>query len=110
MQEAIITFIGIVTVFIVFSILYTIFWFFSFFSKKSTVKLPKKVPIREELISEEEEVAAVVAAIYSYLGENARIISIRRLNKRKYGNRDWEIWKKSGWRGVKRWKESSRLE
>jgi len=109
MQEVIITFIGIVTVFLVFVILYFIFWLFGYFSKKAAVKLPKKIPIREEFLeNDEEEKVAIIAAIYALIGENVKVKSIKRVNKRKRETRGWEYWKKSGWRGVKGWYENLR--
>ncbi|SHH14936.1 OadG family protein [Thermosipho atlanticus] len=103
MQEALIVFIGLITVFFVFTILFIIFKLFGFFSKKATVKLPKKLPVREKVKDKEEEIAAVIAAVYAMLGNNVKIISVKKINRRKYGKREWEYWKKSGWRGVKEW-------
>jgi Na+-transporting methylmalonyl-CoA/oxaloacetate decarboxylase gamma subunit len=103
MQEAVITFVGIVTVFLVFAILYFIFWLFGYFSKKAALKLPNKVPIREEIVEDEEEKAAIIAAIYTLISEDVKINSIKRINNRKKQSRGWVYWKKTGWRGVKGW-------
>jgi len=115
MEMFIITFIGLVTVFLIFFILYFVFLLFGFFSKKASMKLPKKIHSQEvtneknillESEESEEEIAAVMAAIYALMGSNIRIISVSKKNRK----REWTFWKKTGWRGVKGWSESSRLE
>lgn len=108
MQEVIIIFIGIITVFLVFTILYFIFCMFGFFSKKASIKLPKKLPPSEKILDEEDEKAAIIAAIYSMIGDNIKIKSIKRIKRQNFETRGWEYWKKSGWRGVKRWYENLR--
>ncbi|OOC46444.1 OadG family protein [Thermosipho sp. 1223] len=105
----IITIIGLVTVFLVFTILYFVFLLFGFFSKKAAIKLPQKIESHEDLTlnneeEEEEEIAAIMAAIYSMLGS----VTIKKIYK-KNENRGWTIWKKTGWRGVKGWSKSSKL-
>lgn len=115
MKMLTIALVGIITVFSVFVILYIVFSLFGFFSKKAQLKLPKKIESREKkhvsqeftIQSDEEEIAAIAAAIYMMLGENVKILSIKRVKSKK---REWISWKKTGWRGVKGWLESSKLE
>ncbi|QTA38864.1 hypothetical protein JYK00_01050 [Thermosipho ferrireducens] len=95
----------------VFFILYFVFWLFGYFSKKAAMKLPGSIPSREKGLKkfdEEAEIAAVFAAVYCMLGENIKIRSVKPVKENK--NRIWEYWKKTGWRGVKKWSESSRYE
>ncbi|ABR30451.1 hypothetical protein SU69_02990 [Thermosipho melanesiensis] len=97
--------IGLITVFLVFTVLYFVFLLFGFFSKKAAVKLPKKIEPQEEVGADEAEIAAVMAAIYAILGP----VSIKKIYKKKE-KRNWVVWKKTGWRGVKGWSGNSELE
>ncbi len=117
--------VGITTVFVVFVILYFIFRLMAFSSSASNRKIKTPSSGQEKLPSElaesaaqqngnvvlyasEEEIAAVFAAIYTVMGDNAVIRSIyrkgttRNTNNTK-GQRDWVEWRNHGWRGGNRW-------
>ncbi len=98
-----ITTVGLSMVFIIFTILYFLFIFMEYITKFTTKEQTEPV-VKEkiEMKEDEEEIAAVFAAIYRILGKNVRIKKITR------GERGWETWKKHGWRGVRRWRENSR--
>jgi len=58
--------------------------------------------------SEEEEIAAVFAAIYTVMGDDVTIRSIHRKGNARStnstkGQRDWVEWRNHGWRGGNRW-------
>ncbi len=127
MKELIVTLVGIFTVFLIFGILYVIFILMAVISKnaqKKAIKLPK-ISVEEpnhipEIKKQEpqqfsaesnenEEVAAVFGAIYSMLGDNVKVLSVKTVQKgltvekRIKGERSWEEWRTSNWRGGNRW-------
>ncbi len=127
MKELIVTIVGVSTVFLIFGILYVIFVLMAVISKnaqKKAIKLPK-VSVEEPThipeikkqepqqfsteTTEEEEVAAIFGAIYSMLGENVKVLSVKpaqkglTIERRVKGERGWEEWRTSTWRGGNRW-------
>lgn len=128
-NELSITIVGVTTVFIVFVILYIVFKIFEYLgvSKDKKVKLPKseegiKTPvvgvksvegfenaskISMKTSSEDEEIAAVIAAVYAYIGTSVRVRVVKRVsrpqNRGVKGLRDWQEWRNYGWRGGNRW-------
>ena len=98
-----ITTVGLSMVFIIFTILYFLFILMAYITRVSTKEQVESVSEEKiEAREDEEEVAAIFAAVYRLLGKNVRI---RRITK---GERGWETWEKHGWRGVRRWRENSR--
>ncbi|ODN30106.1 OadG family protein [Fervidobacterium thailandense] len=130
-NELSITIVGVTTVFAVFVILYIVFKIFEYLgiSKGKKVKLPKSEDkgtfvqtVREEPTekirksvdaallkgTEDEEIAAVIAAVYACLGTGVRIKSVQQVPQRSAvrgvkGLRGWEEWRNYGWRGGNRW-------
>lgn len=116
--------VGIVTVFLVFVILYTIFKIMEIvgISRNKKIKMPHSSNQNPEMIStqapaqskqinltdEDEEIVAIFSSIYSLIGENAIIKSVRPLNqnltnkKETKGTRGWNEWRTYGWRGGNR--------
>ncbi|MGC8820666.1 MAG: OadG family protein [Fervidobacterium sp.] len=136
-NELSVTIVGITTVFIVFFILYYVFKIMEIvgISKNKKIKIPEgksenlekasrtnvesienvevqKTPKHTPFVlnQEDEEIAAVFAAIYSTLGENVIIKSITpttsinsKVTSQKKGTRGWSEWRTYGWRGGNRW-------
>lgn len=129
-NELTITIVGVVTVFAVFVILYGVFKLMEIIgiSQNKKVKMPKEtqqsskpniekavvvknsaesVPVTNmtQGIETEEEIAAVFAAIYSLLGENVIVKSIKPVQRivEKKGKRGWNEWRTYGWRGGNKW-------
>jgi len=127
-NELSITIVGVTTVFIVFVILYIVFKIFEYLgvSKGKKVRLPKseegiKTPdiggksverfeneskTSIQTSSEDEEIAAVIAVVYAYIGTNVRVRAVKRVlrpqNRGVKGLRDWQEWRNYGWRGGNR--------
>lgn len=126
-NELTVTVVGVLTVFIVFVILYAVFKIMEFvgISQNKKMKMPEQKKgessektvqerfqnIKAENISaqnlqatESEEIAAVFAAIYSIVGENVIVKSIIpvRSTVSKKGMRGWDEWRTYGWRGGNR--------
>ncbi len=94
-----ITVVGLFMVFSVFVILLVIFKSFELFS--SILKKEKKVFESTEVEVEEDDeiVAAIMGAISSFIGgKSFKIRKIKRLDER-----GWVYWRKTGWKGVKKW-------
>ena len=129
-NEFTITIVGVVTVFSVFVILYGVFKLMEIIgiSQNKKVKMPKEnqqsskpnvenavivenstasisVTNMTQGIENEEEIAAVFAAIYSLFGENVVVKSIKPVQRivEKKGKRGWNEWRTHGWRGGNKW-------
>jgi len=94
-----ITVVGLLMVFSVFVILLIIFKSFELISTFS--KGRKRVFESAEVLIEEDDetVAAIMGAISLFTGrENIKIRKIKKLDER-----GWIYWRKTGWKGVKKW-------
>lgn len=99
-----VTVVGISMVFLIFVILYFLFILMGYITKLTSRKAPAPtvVEVEETAGGDEEEVAAIFAAVYTMLGKAVKIKKIAR------GDREWVVWRKEGWRGVRGWRRSSR--
>jgi len=100
-----IVFVGLFSVFFVFFVLYfVVILLEKFFGRKArTVATPVGKRVSEEEISL-EIVAVVTAVLAQFVGEECKIVSIKRV---KPEDRGFETWEKTGWRGRRRWSEGS---
>ena len=95
--------VGLTMVFLIFAILYVLFNLMGLiFSRKKIVETPSPT-IR--VVEEDEEIVAVISAVISsILGEGS--FKIRKI--KRYGEDRFVVWRKTGWRGVRRWRGSSK--
>ncbi len=99
--------VGMSIVFLIFVILYATFRTMGYVFEVSRRKRGKRKEEvkREEIKEVDEEIVAVIAAVLSQvLGEKHRIISVKPIKKRGH-----TIWRRTGWKGVRKWQGSSRL-
>ncbi len=91
-----ITFVGLVMVFTIFVILYIVFYLLKYvtaFSERRKVY----ESVYERVSEDEDEVAAIIAAISVFMNGSFRIVSMRR----KKSDRGWVVWRKKR-KGVRR--------
>jgi len=99
-----IIFVGLVMVFSIFLILYGVFNFMGYVFTERTrrkVRAGPTVKVIEE--GEEDEIAAISAALMLVLERGFEIKSVR-----KKLERGFVIWRKTGWKGVGGWRGSSK--
>ena len=97
-----ITVVGLLTVFSVFVILFVVFKSFELFSAISKKrKKGRKVFESVEIAVEEDE--EVVAAIFGALSLFNKEKNFKIKNVKKINERGWTYWRKTGWKGVKKW-------
>ena len=96
-----VTAVGITMVFLIFVILYFLFLLMEQITKWTTKEeAPKPSVVELEVEGEEETVAVISAVLFQMLGKPVKIKKLRR-------EREWVVWIKRGWRGVRKWSESS---
>jgi len=105
----VVTIVGMSIVFLIFVILYATFRTMGYVFEVSRRRRGRKEEeVKREEIKVEEadgEIVAVIAAVLSQvLGEKHKIISVKPVKKR-----DYTIWRRTGWKGVRKWQGSSRL-
>ncbi len=105
----VVTIVGMSIVFLIFVILYATFRTMGYVFEVSRRRgRRKEEEVKKEGVKVEEtdeEIVAVIAAVLSQvLGEKHKIISVKPIKKRGY-----TIWRRTGWKGVRKWQGSSRL-
>ncbi|MCD6268008.1 MAG: OadG family protein [Thermotogaceae bacterium] len=105
----VVTIVGMSIVFLIFVILYATFRTMGYVFEVSRRRRGRKEEeVKREEIKVEEadgEIVVVIAAVLSQvLGEKHKIISVKPVKKRGY-----TIWRRTGWKGVRKWQGSSRL-
>ncbi|OQX58720.1 MAG: hypothetical protein B5M49_01240 [Thermotoga sp. 4484_232] len=92
----VVTIVGMSIVFLIFVILYATFRTMGYVFEVSRRRRGRK---EEEV--KREEIKVVLSQV---LGEKHKIISVKPVKKRGY-----TIWRRTGWKGVRKWQGSSRL-
>ena len=96
-----VTAVGITMVFLIFVILYFLFILMEQITRWTTKEEGPKPSVVELEVERDEEIVAVIsAALFQMLGKPVKIKKLRR-------EREWVVWIKRGWRGVRKWSESS---
>lgn len=125
-NELVVTVVGVVTVFLVFVILYALFKLFEFFGSSGRATKPVKAPkvVDGSVVTQREpkgvtseasefdlteEIAAVFGAIYTLMGRDVQVKSVRAVKRverttlHRAGTREWVEWRTRGRRGGSRW-------
>ena len=105
----VVTIVGVSIIFLIFVILYITFRVMGYVFEVSRRRIKKK----EEIVikkTDEEIVAAISAVLSQIFREKHRIISLKPIKRKNYvTKRGYTIWRRVGWKGVRKWQESSRL-
>ena len=102
----VVTVVGMSIVFLIFVILYATFRTMGYlFEVNRRRKRREETRVTERKVEETEEIVAAISAVLSQvLKERYRIVSIRPVE-----NRGYTVWRRTGWKGVRKWQGSSRL-